>query len=397
MIDKAKEAGGKLWNKNYIFMLLVCILDSFSFYLISTILSVHLLDIGTGFSMTGFIVGMFSVTALVCRPICGIVADRMNQTFLLKLSNILMAAGLMGFAFVENVPLLILFRIINGVGFAVSNTVQISMAARWIPDERIGEGIGYIGMATVMGSAVAPAIGIWLGERYGMRMSFLSAALMAAAAFGLAYLLKTADPVRETADKKLSFHDFFAGEAVPFTIVYGTFSFVSGIISSYLVLYAQEMGIENIGIYFTVYALILVFVRPLSGKIMDRYGLAYTVFPGIILTICSMFLLGRSSTVLLILVSCVLRAAGQGAAQPSLQAGCIRRAGRERSGVATGTYYLGGDIAHGAGPMFGGWLLGMMSGGRAYCLLFDSCGVLLAAGLIYFIIMMKRQKAFRAE
>ena len=81
----------KLWNRNYIMVLLVCTLSAFSFYTNQTILSKHLTgNIGVSMTLAGTIVGLFSLTSLFCRPFCGVMADRMNKVLLMMLSNILM-------------------------------------------------------------------------------------------------------------------------------------------------------------------------------------------------------------------------------------------------------------------------------------------------------------------
>jgi MFS family permease len=178
--------------------------------------------------------------------------------------------------------------------------------------------------------------------------------------------------------------DIIEPKAFPFTLPYSTLSFVNGIIASYLVLYADERGIMGVSVYFTVYAVFLFLIRPLAGKLMDAKGIQYTVFPGMILTALSMFLLGRSSTLWMILLTALLRAIGQGAAQPSLQAGCINYVGRDRSGVATSTYFLGGDIGQGIGPMVGGALLGRVAGLAGYQLVFSLCGALILLAMTYF-------------
>lgn len=391
MTNQITNQSEKLWNKGYTLILLTSTLSSFSFYLITTILSKHLINIEIGFQMTGFIVGLFSITSLVCRPICGVTSDRINNIKLLKAGNLLMAAGLLGFAFFKSVPLLILFRILNGIGFAINSTSQISMASKCIPSNKTGEGIGYIGMSNIIGSAVAPAWGSALEAHYGMQTAFFTAAAMALAAFAIIFFLTDNFVASEAKKKNLSLKDIFLPSAIPYTLVYGAFSFGSGVISSYLIVFAANRQIERITLYFTLYALMLIFIRPLSGKIMDRLGLKYTVFPGLILTIISMFLLGRSTTLAMVLISCILRAIGQGAAQPTLQAGCINKAGRQSSGVATSTYYLGGDIAHGLGPIIGGWILGNLTESQGYLLLFDLCGLLLAAAFIYFAFIMKKK------
>lgn len=381
-----------LWNRSYIFVLVITTLNAFSFYMISTILSKYLVGIGASISIAGFIVGLFSLTSLFCRPVCGFMSDRINNVRLLKWSNILLCVGLLGFAVTKNIPLIIFFRIVNGLGFAVGGTTQVSLATRFIPANRIGEGIGYIGLSMVAGSAIAPGIGLAIADTLGMRVTFLAAASLTVVAYVLLMMIPgiAGTPTQKT-DGKIHFSDILEPRAFPFTFVVCMFSFINGVIASYLVMYADERAVGGISIYFTVYAVCLFVIRPLSGKLMDRKGLRVTVFPGIVLTALSMFLLGRSASLLMILVTCVLRALGQGAAQPSLQAGCIKYVGRDKSGVATSTYYLGGDIGQGVGPMVGGVLMAQITGLAGYQLLFDLCGVLLLGTMIYFYLFCRKR------
>lgn len=376
----------KLWNKHYILVLIVNTLNAFSFFMVATILSKYLVDIGTTVTMAGFIVGLFSLTSLFCRPFSGIMADRLSNVTILKWSNILMGVGLLGFTVTTQIPLLILFRIINGIGFALSGTCQISLASRYIPKDKMGEGIGYLGLGMVLGSAVAPGFGLAIAEGFGMEITFLiSAALTVIAYIILCFQKEEKKQVVEK--KRISFSDIIAVKALPFTLVAGSFSFVNGIIASYLVLYADEIGVKGISIYFTVCAIVLFIIRPFSGKLMDKKGIRVTVLPGLFLTAVAMFMLGSSRTLILILITGVVRSLGQGAAQPSLQAGCISAVGKDKSGVATSTYYLGGDVCQGFGPMIGGAIVGKIAGIAGYTTLFNICGVLLLCAFVFFFII----------
>ena len=206
----------------------------------------------------------------------------------------------------------------------------------------------------------------------------------------LLFLRDIQPPKKKAAKKGISFGDFFERRAVPFTIPYSTFSFANGVINGYLVMFADEYGIEKVSVYFTMYAVAVFLVRPFSGKLMDKKGLQYTVFPGMIACAASLFLLGFCNSLWLILLTGILRALVQGAAQPSLQAGCINHVGRERSGVATSTYFLGGDIGQGIGPMVGGFILAQIAGLAGYRVLFCFCGALMLAALGYFYVMFPR-------
>ena len=384
----------KLWNKYYILTLLVNTLHAFSFYMIATILSKYLVGIGTTVTMAGFIVGLVSLTSLVCRPFSGVMADRLNNVTLLKWSTVLMGIGLLGFTITTEIPLLIFFRIINGVGFALAGTCQIALASHYIPKTRMGEGIGYFGLGMVIGSAVAPGIGLAIAESVGMRVTFLISAVLVAGEFVILMFLH--EEKKSTMEKiRIRLRDIVCVEALPFTLVAGSYSFINGIIASYLVLYADEVGVEGVSVYFTVCAVVLFIIRPFSGKLMDKRGIRVAVVPGLILTACSMFILGASRTLPLILLTGVIRSLGQGAAQPALQAGCINEVGIDRSGVATSTYYLGGDIFQGIGPMIGGFVVEAIAGAAGYTAIFAICGVFQLCALGYFILVTGKKKAER--
>ena len=383
----------KLWNSSYILVLIVSTLSSFSFYMTATIMSKYLVSLGATIALAGVIVGLFSITSLVCRPFCGLMADRLNNIKLLIWSNVLMAIGILGFAVTDNMALIVLLRICNGVGFAISGTVQVALIVHFIPQNRTGEGIGYIGISQLIGSACAPAFGLVIADAFNMQMTFITAAVLPLLACVMLFFLRNLQPPKkENPRRSVRFSDVFEPKAIPFTLPYSTFSFVNGIIASYLVMFADERGIQGISIYFTIYAVCVFLVRPISGKLMDRKGLQYTVFPGMIITALSMFLLGRCTSLWLILLTGLLRAVGQGAAQPSLQAGCLNHVGRDKSGVATSTYYLGGDIGQGVGPMVGGAILTRIVGLQGYQFVFGFCGCLILVAMVYFYFVGRKEK-----
>ena len=382
----------KLWNTNYIMVLILNTLSAFSFYTNQTILSRYLTgELLVSISLAGVIVGLFSFTSLFCRPFCGVLSDRVNKVMLLHISNAFMAAGLIGFAYIRNVPLLIFMRILNGIGFAIGSTAQVAFCTRFIPQKRMGEGIGYMGLSMVLASAAAPGLGLSISEALGMKGVFLvSAALPVISSVILLFMRDDTAP-RAAEKTVIRFRDILELRAWVFSLCGGMFSFINGIINAYIVLFEEMRGIGDIAIYFTIYAIVLFIIRPLSGKLMDARGIRFTVLPAMVLTAVSMLVLSASTSLIMVLVSAVLRAVGQGAAQPSLQAGCINYIGKQRSGVATSTYYLFGDVGQGIGPMLGGALLGVMAGVEGYQALFCFCAALLVAGVAIFWIFCRRQ------
>ena len=248
----------KLWNRNYIMVLLVCTLSAFSFYTNQTILSKHLTgNIGASMTLAGTIVGLFSLTSLFCRPFCGIMADRLNKVLLMMLSNVLMTVGLIGFAYARSIPLFIAMRIINGIGFAIGSTAQVALCTCFIPKSRMGEGIGYMGLSMVLASATAPGLGIAISQGLGMKAVFLVSAAMPVAGCLLLLFMRTdaAQPKKEK--RSIRLEDILEWRAWAFSLCGGMFSLVNGIINAYIVLYSDLRGIADISLYFTVYAICL--------------------------------------------------------------------------------------------------------------------------------------------
>ena len=350
----------KLWTYQYTVLVLANTLNSFGFYMITTILSTYLTEAGIVLSAAGVTVGMFSVTSLVIRPFCGILSDRANKIKLLLISFLLASMGTIGYSIIPRIGPIVVFRILQGIGFGISSTVLITIAVHFILEKRMGEGIGYLGISQVIASAVAPGLGIAVAGITGYKLVFWIAGGFVLAAGLRIYICRSglgeekSGKVKEKRDKQsFCLRDIIAVEALGYTLISGVYSFTNGVITAFILLFAQEKGITGISIYFTVCAAVLFISKPASGKLMDRKGLAVAVYPASIFSGISMFMLGHAEGIVIVLLSEIIRSIGQGTAMPALQTECIRTVGVERSGVATSTYYLGGDVGQGIGPMIG--------------------------------------------
>ncbi len=373
----------KLWTRNYIFIFAVNLLSSFSFYTVATILTKYITGLGATVAVAGSIAGLFSITSLVVRPMCGFAADRFNKLSLLKAATAMMSLALIGYTISKNMVIMAAFRILHGVGFAINGTTCISFASDFIPEERMSEGVGYLGIGQVIASAVAPGLGIAVIEYTRVETVFYLAAAMAAASFFLLVCYKKSGRTEARAvPGKPRWNDLIEPRVMKYTLIGSVYSFINGVVSAFLLLHAEAMGITGISMYFTVCAVFLFISRPLFGRISDRLGLNVVVIPALMITFVSMMWLGKAGSLTAILLTGVLRSVGQGAAHPALQAASIRRVGRERSGVAVSTFYLGGDVGQGIGPILGGYIAGCFGYGSVFLF----CGYLVLAVLIGYIV-----------
>ena len=312
----------RLWNPQYVALMVANIFAYFGFFMVSTMLIPYLTGdgVGLGDEAAGVIVGMFAITALVSRPFCGMMADRFNKIWLVRIATLLMAAGTFGYGLSKALPFIVLARVLHGVGFAINGTTLISLVTQYVPRSKLGEGLGYFGLANVIASATAPGFGAILAEQIGMEKVFWIAGLMCAGEIVLLVAVKYPGVKRAVTQKVSSVRikDMVVVEALGYTCVSSTLSFSNGIVTAYLVPYGEELGIANISLYFTFNALAMFLSRPLAGKLMDKKGLYVVALPGMAITSASMFLFAVAGKFpegmfAAIMISSVLKALGQGA------------------------------------------------------------------------------------
>lgn len=96
-----------------------------------------------------------------------------------------------------------------------------------------------------------------------------------------------------------------------------------------------------------VFAFIIVLTRPIIGRLFDKKGPEWTIWPGFLFFAVGMVLFGQVSSVSDLLVSAVVLGIGFGALSPAFQTLAVRSAAPSRAGVATATYFWALDISVG--------------------------------------------------
>ena len=140
----------------------------------------------------------------------------------------------------------------------------------YLPISRLASGISIYALAQSFAQVIGPAAGLWLVEAVGFSPAyFLAAGCLLVAMTGVLFLK---EPVRERLPYQFKLNRMFAREAVSKAAVLMLLSISFACMTSYLVLYGYLRGIENMGVYFTVYAISLLATRPVFGKLADHWG-----------------------------------------------------------------------------------------------------------------------------
>lgn len=109
----------------------------------------------------------------VCTPIWGKLSDLVNKKVLVQLAIVIFIAGSIGAGFSENVPTLIAFRVVQGLGVGgLAALVQSIMGTIISPRER-GRYSGYLGAVMAVSSVSGPLLGgVIVDSTLGWRWCF---------------------------------------------------------------------------------------------------------------------------------------------------------------------------------------------------------------------------------
>ena len=381
-----------LWNFSFILMLIINALVFIGFTMMTPILPKYTISLGATMSIAGLVAGIFAITSIIVRPFAGFSTDRFNKKHLLIVSTIFLAVSALGLKISYNIYTLFFFRIVQGIAFSVSVTVINALSTTYMPKERIGEGIGFMGLGYILATAISPNLGLQISARFGFKYVFYLSCIIVMIAAALMTMIPYNPPNKENLNVSklhIKISDFFAKELIVFAILACLFTFMNGVIGSFLALLGDERHISNIGYYFTVNAIVILIIRPLSGKLLDNKGLSIIAFPAFILAMAASLLLVISSSLWMILAVAVLYGIGQSSLSPALQATCVKKLGPSRVGIATSTYFIGYDAGQGLGPIIGGTIAGKFG----LTSVFYICASLLFAGIvIYYLYTLNAKK-----
>ncbi|MBS4026391.1 MAG: MFS transporter [Clostridia bacterium] len=367
----------RLWTKNFILITLANFILFVSFQMLLPTLPAYATMLGGSEIIAGLIIGIFTFSAVASRPYAGFLMDQQGRKGVLVAGFLMFIVCAFLYNFAYLVVLLLMLRVVHGLGWGMATTASGTVAADVIPSTRRGEGLGYYGMSAVLSMAFAPPLGVYIMENLGFNHLFISSTILGVVALIIA-LGVTYDPVVKKEQQQVK-PAIFEPSSFRTSSVLFFLTFIYGGVITFIVLYGNSLGIEKFSLFFPVYATFLFIIRPIAGKLSDGRGTDVVVIPGLILVTVGVIILGLAQSLEYFLASAVLIGLGFGAAQPSLQALTIKLAPPERRGAANATFFSAFDLGIG----FGAIIMGALSSwiGYAGMYLFSSL-----AGIISLVI-----------
>ena len=161
----------------------------------------------------------------------------------------------------------------------------------------------------------------------------------------------------------------------------------------YLILYAIELDlVETSSFFFMVYTVSVLISRPFTGRLMDKKGANFVMYPAFILFGSGMLVLSSASNSVTFLLAAALIAFGFGNITSVGQTIAVNLAEPHRMGIATATFFIFYDIGTGFGPSLLGFIIPITGYGILYAIL----GILVfGTSVLYYFLYGKKERANR--
>ena len=316
---KSTATKDKLWTLMFILLVGVAFFTFMTGQGLNSGTTVYIDRLGGTALLSGYLAAIFSVAAGLARMSCGTLMDSYGRRIFIVGGSSLLFIGTFGFIFLHGDIAMVVWRTLQGIGYGTITTAMSTAAADVLPMSRLGEGLGYFGLAQALAMAIGPGVALTLATMDPAELIYmgLSATSFSALVIGIiahyeknplklpatcAYRMRweaaqqdgqtasapDADvaqsntPARDDAAKAAApnvagekphgslFSRIFEKSALPGTIPYTLLNPMFGFGIFFVGLYGTKLGVGNPGVFFTLCAISMLILRARSGAFMDK-------------------------------------------------------------------------------------------------------------------------------
>jgi MFS family permease len=357
------------WQAGAANFLFFCNINAFN------LLPLYITELGGSEARIGWIMGVYSLAAIICQPLVGRWLERIGIKPFLFLGGAAGLAASVAFSFLTELsPLFSLLRALQGFGYSAFFIANLTLIAEIAPREHRAEAVGIFGISGLVTIGAAPALGELVIQAYGYRLFFLFSSLfslgclVAVAALRPPRLLPVERPARDPITWGLV--------RLPL-VISGIFGIGVGTLFAFLPPFAKGVGVLRVGDFYLAYAFSAIGVRLLGRRWSDASGRWQVVMPALLVKAAGIFLLVWPGPASALTWSGVLSGGAHGLLYPTLTAllvDLVPSGGRGRVlGLFSGAVVVGTSL----GPI----VMGIVAERIGYQAMFGITGLLPVLGV----------------
>jgi MFS family permease len=314
-------------------------------------------DLGGDSFTAGLFLGFLTYSSALSAPFTGAMADRLGKRRMLIVCSLVITVLSVGYAASTTYQVPLALAVVHGLFWSGLLSSSAAYMTGLIPEARRAEGFGYWGIATILATAVAPSLGLWLYRR-GWIWLCASTGLLNLGMAIIAARLKEASPPAHKPRGPLVLRELIEWRVLLVSLTLFLYSFGYGGITSFAAFFAHARGISPPGIYFSAFAVVMIATRPFIARFADRVGYRRILVPSLAFISMGLALLARAQTRSALIGSAVVFGIGFGSAYPVFVAHLLGRVAESRRGAAFGGILAAFDTGIGTGSIATGFIAG---------------------------------------
>jgi MFS family permease len=342
-------------------------------------------ELGASRSSVGLAVGAFSVSALLVRPFVGRGIDaRGRRPFLLAALALLTITSL-GFLVAGAVPAVVALRLLQGVAGGTFYTTAAAVATDLAPVERRASAIARFSLFLYAGFALGPVAAEWTIDAVGFTPVWLAAAALGATGVACIVLLPETGGRTMAARAELGpgrrrlLHPAAVGPGLVLLTTGMGYSSITGFSS----LYGRHIELHDPGLLYATFAVTIIGVRLVAGRLADSIGRIATALPGLLLGATGLGVLALLQEPAWAFVGVAAFGAGFALIFPALMAFTVDRVPDHERGEALGSFTAFMDAGSGGGA----YLIGAIADAAGFGWAYGTPALLCLAGAVLLVAL----------
>jgi len=375
-----------IWTRAFALLCLAEFLGYAQHFVLQPTFPLYITHLGGSPFVVGLVIASFGVTSVISRPIIGYWADRWSVTGVMilglltqTLSNLICLIPLAGATMVANG-----FR---GIGWSGMNTGGYTLLATAAPVDRRGEASGYYGGVQSTATILFPAVALWIIDAPygGFNAVFFVAMSLVLMGAGAAYILsREVPPQPRQIDTDTSevwwreiIHIFDRHILLAATLLLAL-NLSLPCLSSFVVLYARQLGVSHFGWYYVAIGITSALARPLLGRLSDKIGCGRSLVVAFGLETSALLLMPMVGNLAGIIGAGALWYLGSAIGGARILALAMEQAPAERRGRAMASFSVSFPLSNGTGALLNGLVVDLAGYGWMYV----TAAVMCASGLV---------------
>ena len=347
-----------------------------------------------GFSaaLAGLVISIQYIATLASRPWAGRISDRAGAkvSVLWGMASctgsgaLLVAAAMMHGKPAMSLGILILSRLVLGVGESLGSTGSTLWAITSAGSEHTAKVISYNGISTYGAMALGAPLGVVMDQRWGL--SSIGILTMLVGAFSLTLAFRKS-PVPVAPGEHLPFAHVF-GRVAPHGMALAAGGVGYSVLATFVTLFYVSRHWDGAALCLTAFGLAFILARLLFIRAIDRFGGFPVAMSCLAVESVGELMLWQAPSPWVALSGAALAGFGFSLVFPALGVEAVKRVSANNRGTALGVYTAFADVSFFLTGPLAGAVIGMY--GYSSVFLFALISVLIALGIVIVLRQLQR-------